>query len=184
MKHTKSFEIKDKLRDRIISVAYNDASVFEKSVVYFASLFNSDIKSELEKYRNIARLVHSLDEETCPEKILSGSKTKNLPIQGYRQSFFADLFSLYLNKPIASAFTTIALVLIIVATILFNRPIERKYSDHELQLADKQTKYALQLIGTIMGEAQQTLKNEILKDRVAKPIHEGLEIVNTLLKEK
>lgn len=184
MKPTKSFEINDKMKDRIISVAYNDANVFKKATVYFASLFKKDIKSELESYRRTARLVHSLGEETCPDKIFADSKTKNLPAPGAGQSFTADLLSLFLNKPIASALTTLALVLIIVATIVFNRPTERKYSDHELKLADKQAKYALQLIGTIMGEAQQTLKNEILTDRVARPISEGLEIVNTLLKEK
>lgn len=184
MKLMKSSEISNKMRDRIISVAYNDANFIEKAAVGFASLFNNDIKSELESYRKTAKLVHSLGEEACPDKILSDSKTKNLPFREYGYSFLSDLFSLYLNRPIASAFTTLTLALIIVATIIFNRPAERKYSDHELQLADKQAKYALQLIGTIMGEAQQTLKNEILKDKVAKPINEGLEIVNTLLKEK
>lgn len=184
MKRTKSSETSSKMIERIISVAYNDTNIFEKGLVYLASLTNNKVKAELESYRRIAGLVHTLKEDVCPEKLLINLKTKNIPSPEIKKSFITDLFSLVFNRPIASALTTIMVVLIIVATIIFNRPIERKYSDHELQLADKQARHALQLISTIMSETQLTLKNEILTDRVAKPIHEGIEIVNTLLKEK
>ena len=184
MKPTKSSDISNKMIEKIISVAYNDANVFERAVVYLTSLNNNRIKSELESYRRTARLVHALSEEVCPDKIFANSKINNLPKPEIRGSFITDLFSLVLNKPIASAFASLTVVLLIIATVIFNRQVERRFTDQEIQLADKQIKYALQLIGNIMNETQHTLKNEILTDRIAKPIHEGIEIVNTLLKEK
>ena len=75
----KSFDISNKMIEKIISVAYNDANIFERVVVYLASLNNNRIKSELESYRRTARLVHALSEEVCPDKIFANSKINNLP---------------------------------------------------------------------------------------------------------
>jgi hypothetical protein len=73
----------------------------------------------------------------------------------------------------------------IIVAVVINRPNSQLYSEEQIKLADQQAKYALQILGNIMSETEQTLKNEILSDRVSKPIREGLEIVNTLLnKEK
>lgn len=184
MKRMKSSDISGVMKRRIISVAYGDAPLTDRLIVLLASLRNPDIKSELKTYRETAKTVHSLGEESCPEEVLNGLKKRNIKVRMKDQTFLSDLAAIIINKPFASALTTVIFITVVAAAIIFNRPEERTFTRQEIVAADKQARYALQLIGSIMSQTEQTLKKEILSDRVASPIRQGIDIVNSFIKEK
>ena len=67
---------------------------------------------------------------------------------------------------------------------MFNKnEYKYEYTEQEIALADKQVKESLYFVSKIFNKAQTNLTEDILTDRVAKPISEGLNIVNELFKE-
>lgn len=184
MKRMKSSDISGRMKRRIISVAYGDAALTDRLIVFFGSIVNPEIKSELKAYRETAKTVRSLGEESCPDEVLNRLKKRNIPVRMKDQAFLSDLAAIIINKPFASALTTLIFITVVATAIIFNRPEERTFTRQEILAADKQARYALQLIGSIMSQTEQTLKKEILSDRVASPIRRGIDIVNSLIKEK
>lgn len=184
MKRVKSSDISGRMKRRIISVAYGDAGLIDRLILFLGSLGNPEIKTELKMYRETAKTVRSLGEDSCPDEVLNRIKGRSIPVRVKDQAFLSDLAAIIINKPLASALTTIIFITVVAAAIIFNRPVEKTFTQQEIAAADKQARYALQLIGSIMSQTEQTLKKEILSDRVASPIRQGIDIVNSLIKEK
>lgn len=183
MKQKKSFEINKKLKRKIISVAYGDANPLDKIYIYWLARRNHAIKAELNNYQRTAQAVHSLEEE-CPEELLTNLKLQNVPIPKTKSSIATDFISILVNKPVASAFVAITLIVAVAFSVILNRPVHKNYTSQEVQRANEQASYAIQLIGNILNETTERLENEILVEHVAKPIDKGIEIVNKLLKKE
>lgn len=183
MKQKKSFEINNKLKKRIISVAYDDANLFDKIYIYWLAQRNESVKCELNEYKRTAEAVHSLEEE-CPEELLLNLKLQKVPVPKTKSSIISDFISILVNKPIASAMAVITLIVAITLSVILNKPLQKNYTSQEVQKANEQASYAIQLIGNILDETTEKLEKEILKEHVAKPIDQGIEIVNKLLKKE
>lgn len=182
MKAKKYFNLNDEFVDKIISVAYRDATFVERIKVMRAASQNEEVRKLLESYKETADNVKQLHEEDFSEEMIKNPELKRLLSSKKSIGFLSDLYSVIFARPVISIATTIILVATIVFTILSNRPVQYnyKYSESEIIKADLHARQALSIIGKIFKETQETLENEILNKRVSKPINNGIGIINNL----
>ena len=67
MRENISNKIDEKLLDKIIAVAYGDAGLYDRLIVWMHARRDPEIKTLLDEYRLTAYSVHSLDEKKLPE---------------------------------------------------------------------------------------------------------------------
>ncbi|MEW6194145.1 MAG: hypothetical protein AB1521_03195 [Bacteroidota bacterium] len=180
MNRKKSYELDEEMIDKIISVAYNDANIFDRIFVRRAAKRNDNVKKLLQTYRNTAIKVHNLREEDCPEEIIDSLKQKSIPLRITKNAFGTDLAAIVFGRPLVSAIASIVVIAAIIVALFSTREIRPVYSRQEIEYADKQTRQALAIVGKIFNQTGTTLKREVLNDRVSKPIKDGLEIVNNI----
>ena len=183
MASKKSYELNEEMINKIISVAYGDATLIDKFIVMRAAEQNREIREVLNSYKQTAKDVDALREEEYPNDLLKSVVKKNFPPVKNAISFLFDFYSLVFSRPIISAITIIILITTIVTTVIINKPVQYnyKYSQAEIVNADKQARQALAIVGRFFKQTQSTLEVEILGKRVAKPINDGIGIVNNIL---
>ena len=183
MNRKEAFELNEEMINKIISVAYKDATLMDKFIVMTAAAQNPEIREMLSSYRQTAKEVEELHEEEFPDDLLKNVIRKNLPVLKNKSSFLFDLYSTVFSRPVISAVTTIVLITAIVTTLVVNKPaqISYRYSQAEINSADQQARKALAIVGKFFKQTQTTLENEIMNERVAKPINNGIGIVNNIL---
>lgn len=177
----------EEIIDLIINAAYGSASLFQKIKVWFLIRENNELKELYNEYRSTAQSVHSLEEEQLPEYVLHKIEVETeTNLSKSESSFLADLTSILFEKPQLIFVTTAIVIGLIVSSIFFNQSRDintAPYTAEEVQLANKQAKEALALVGKILNTTQATLTEEIIPNKVVKPINESFEYVNELLKE-
>lgn len=174
----------DKLLNKIISVAYGDAGFGDKIRIRLLANKNDEVKKLLECYRKTAEEVHKLKEEECPEELLNGIEGQTINVVKHSDTFVFDFFSIIFTSPLVSTAAAFVVIAMIMLGIFLNRSIQHQYTTAEIELADKQAKHALAIVGRIFNQTNHTLKEEVLNSRVAKPIRESMGIVNNLFTSK
>jgi hypothetical protein len=176
--------MKDTLLNKIISVAYGDSGFIDRIKIKHLAKKDPQVKMYLEEYSKTAKAAHSLKAEECPVEIVNNVKGKIGIAKGSTKSFFFELYSTLFAHPVISASAVSIVLVVLVTSIIFNRnQYTYNYTQQEIELADKQAKESLFIITKIFNKAQNNLKNEILAGHVAKPISEGLNLVNELFNE-
>lgn len=180
MNYKKSSNISEELLDRIISVAYGNASFLEKRRIEKLASKNETVKELLNEYRSTANTVHSIPKEEYEGKL------KLKTISEPNSSMFDDVYLILIAKPLVSAAATILLIFAITFSLFNNRELTYEgYSLAEVQKANLESKQALLIVNKIFSKATQQLTDDILINEVSKPIKEGMNTVNKLFnKEK
>ncbi|MEW6701582.1 MAG: hypothetical protein AB1298_02580, partial [Bacteroidota bacterium] len=182
MNRKKSFDLTEKMLNKIISTAYGDASIVDKIKVLYIASRNKEIRRLLDSYKKTMAEIKRLEEKICPDELLELIARKNIPIAKDKNSFTSDLFSIIFTRPIISALTTIILIAAIITALIVNKPVKYSYTQAEIINAEKQAEHAFNIVNKIFKETHSTLQKEILSKRVAKPIGESIEIINNLFK--
>ncbi|MFZ0455891.1 MAG: hypothetical protein WAM24_19240 [Ignavibacteriaceae bacterium] len=174
--------IDEKLLNRIISVAYGDANLIDKIRIYYLASGNKEINRLLVEYKINALAIGNLEKSECPDEIIENVKVNTgFEEKGLFSPVIRFLYSL-MYKPL---FTT-AVILILVAGVtifmLFNNINRNQYSERQVQLAEKQVKQSLVLVNKIFNRTSSKLENDILKEQVARPVHEGVATINELFR--
>lgn len=173
--------------DLVINSAYGSSSLFQKIKAWFLIRENDELKELYNEYKSTAQSVHSLNEEKLPGYILHKVETETeTNLSSNNNSFIADLTSILFEKPQLVFVTTAIIVGLIFSSIFFNQSKTintSPYTAEEVQLANKQAKEALAFVGKILNTTQATLTEEIIPNKVVKPINESFEYVNELLKK-
>lgn len=172
----------EKLLNKIIAVAYKDANIFDLLHIKYLSKKDKKVAELLEQYSSTADSIHKMPKETVDNKIIENvfdiTKSRN------SETFFSKLYGFAISKPLIS-FATSLLVVAIIVRAAFISPAQPQYSKVELRQAEREVKSSLALIGKVFNGASNTLTEEILPERVGKPIKQGVSIVNNLFtKEK
>ncbi len=172
----------EKLLNKIISVAYGDASIKDKLNIYLLSLKNEEIKKVLNEHKRIASAAHNLDLEECPdnviEKVSESIKANNLR----SKSMLVDLYSIFFRRPILSGAVATVIVLAVISTFIFERPeIKQQYTQQQIEQADSEVKYSLALVANVLNKTKRTIEKDVIQDKVNKPIKESLFIINDYL---
>ncbi len=178
MNRKKQFELTEEMKNKIIAAAYKDASWLDRISVWRLTSQNEEARILFKSYRATAEAVSKLSEEECPSyliKTIDGKAEKATP-----NNFLNDLYSIVFACPAIS----LAMVLVIVSIIMFgvirNQTVEYEFSQAEVVEADKQAQQALAIVGNIFKQTKTTLENDVLGDKVAKPLNKGLGILNNI----
>lgn len=177
--------IDEKLLDKIIAVAYGDAGLYDRLIVWMNSKNNPEIKKLLDEYKLTAFSVHSLDEKKLPEanlksvyhKIGQGGKTK--PAVPFIHSL---IHSFNFSKPLVSSAAIGVIIITIVSVLLFYNPQpEHKYTKAEIELAQQQLGESLAIVNKVFQNTGKTLDAEVISKHVSKPLNKGLIYLNDYL---
>ncbi len=178
----KSHNIDEKYLDKIISVAYGDAGLFDKLEVFVRAKRSPEVEKLLKEYMQTADAVHLMGKEECPaETVRSAEKITGGRIS-LRRNTLVRTAGLLLMRPAMSAAAAVV-ILSIAALVIFRQPKEeQKYSKAEVENAELQVKESLSLIGKVFKKTQYRLADEVLGKQVAAPLQKSIEAVNDLLK--
>lgn len=178
MNRKKQFELTEKTKNIIIAAAYKDASWLDRINVWRLVSKSEEAKSLFESYRATADAVSKLSEEECPSSLLKtieGQTEKTVS-----NNFITDLYLVVFARPAIS----LALVFVIISAITFgiirNQHVEYEFTQAEVIEADKQAQQALAIVGNIFKQTKTTLENDVLGDKVARPLNKGFGILNNI----
>jgi len=184
MRKKKSIEVTGELLDKIISAAYGDADVLQKLKIKYLSFKDENIKRIYLDYKTSAKAVHSLKEKDFPERSSNNILSK-IEAEGSFNSLPSKTFSILFSRPIISAAAAGIIIIVVVSLLFFNKQMgssgnETKYSKAEIELAEKQAKESLALVGFAFNKTKNILEEEVIQERVGKPIKKGFDTINKL----
>jgi hypothetical protein len=74
------------------------------------------------------------------------------------------------------------ILVIVISFLIFNEPSHsHKYSKSEIELAEKQFKQTLAIVGKVFDGAEKNFSREILDKQVNKKLNKGYYLVNNIL---
>ena len=181
MQENISNKFDEKLLDKIIAVAYGDAKLYGRLIVWINAKKYQEIGKLLNEYKLTASSVHSLDEKKLPEanlknlyhKIGQGEKTN--PAVPF-------IYSFNFSKPLVSYAAVGIIIVAIVSVLLFyNPPPEHKYTKAEIELAQQQLGESLAIVNKVFQNTEKKIDVEVLSKHVSKPLNKGLIYLNDYL---
>ena len=185
MQEKKSNKIDEKLLDKIIAVAYSDAGLYDRIIVWVKSKNNPEIKGLLDEYKLTASSVHSLDEKKLPEVNLKsvyhkiGQREKSEPAIPFIPSF---IHSFNFSKPlVSSAAIGLIIIAIVSVSLFYTPPPEQKYTKAEIELAQQQLGESLAIVNKVFHQTSIKIDEEVITRYVSKPLNKGLNLINDYL---
>jgi hypothetical protein len=175
-------EINEELSNRIVAAAYGDAGIFEKIKIYLLAVQSKEVKKLLNEYKQTASAVNNIQIDECPEEIIE--KVKSNSVKAEDNLFISILSSLnqLFRKPVYTAAVILILAASVVSLFLFNRKSANQISDKQVAAAELQVKQSIVFVNRIFEKTAGRVENDILKNQVAKPVHEGISTINSLFK--
>lgn len=173
-----------KIVNKIINVAYGDASIVDKLYVKWKTRRDKDLKKLFTEYRNTALTVHKLHQENLPEhavdfimsKTISEEKNKNI-----LQLISAYIYEILGSKLMPAAVLSLAII-IMISIFIFKEPADQnKYSNAQIELAEKQFKQTIAIVGKAFNKAESSFNNEIMEKQVNKKLNKGYYLINNIL---
>ncbi len=184
MNYQKYSKIPEALQNKIISAAYGDASIKTKIEIWRLLRNNEEAKQLYLEYKSTADAVKKLEPEECPHELVRFAEKAADIKEKNSKGLFSDFMMIFVSKPIASAAVTGIAILLIVAAIFFrSNGYYNDYSKQELTKAELETKESLLIVSRIFNRTKNTVEDDVLTDRVAKPIQEGINFVNKIISE-
>jgi hypothetical protein len=180
MQENISNNIDEKLLDKIIAVAYGDAGLYDRMVVWIISKREPEIEKLLAEYKLTAKSVHQLVETELPESSLSSVRQRTA---GKSQNdFIGSIIYSFASKPLLSA-STVGIIIVVIVSVLFfyNPPPEHKYTKAEIELAQQQLGESLAIVNKVFQNTEMKLDVEVLSKHVSKPLNKGLIYLNDYL---
>ena len=184
MQRKESNKLDQKLIDKTIKVAYGDAGIVDWLYIRFKALTNNEIKSLISEYKETAIAVHNLQQEDAAEHIIKRVKdytNSYNPRKSFLSGISYGLITLWNKKAIpATVFGVI--ILITVSLLILREPTQTpKYSKAEIELAEKQLKQSLAIVGKAFQSAEQSFSEEVLNNQINKKLNRGYYLVNNIL---
>ncbi len=170
MQHKRE-NIDERILEKIISVAYNDAGLLDKIKIHLLARKNPDVKKILEEYKRTAIKIKNIPLDECPDSVI-----ESLRIQTRNENK-----SLFLKPAYIFAIITFIISTIIVVTLNQNNEEKPHYTKAEIELAEKQVKESLAIVNNVFKRTETLIQEEIFPKRIGKPIHKSLSIINEVL---
>jgi len=181
MQENISNKIDEKLLDKIIAVAYNDAGFYDRVVVWINSRRDPEIEKLLYEYKLTASYVHSLEEKMLPEANLKSVYHK-IGRRENPEPAVPFIYSFIFSKPLVSSAVMGFFIVTIVSALLFYKPQpEQKYTKAEIELAQQQLGESLAIVNKVFQSTEEKIDVEVLSKHVSKPLNKGLIYLNDYL---
>ncbi|MHA2167976.1 MAG: hypothetical protein ACXAAT_19190 [Candidatus Hodarchaeales archaeon] len=170
----------EKLLDKIIAVAYGDAGLFDKFIIYRKAKKNSCVKQLLNEHKLTANSVHNLKDIELPESTIYSVQDK-MKYKSKNDFFGSVIYSGFLRKPILSA-GAIGIVVLIVSILIFYQPQpEPTFTKAEIEFAQKQLEESISIVNKVFSKAEHQFDSEVLSNHVSKQLNKGFYLINDLL---
>ncbi len=180
-----SNKIDAKLLDKIIAVAYSDAGLYDRLVVWMKARREPEIKKMLDEYKLTASSVHSLDENKLPEANLKSVYHKIGKSENPKTVFpfiYSSIHPFFFSKPLVSSAAIGVIIITIVSVLLFYNPKpEHKYTKAEIELAQQQLGESLAIVNKVFQNTEKTLDADVISKHVSKHLNKGLIYLNDYL---
>jgi len=171
--------ISNELQERIILVAYGEASFFEKRRINKIASKDKAVMKMLSEYRETAKKIHTIPKEKFLGEIKAKKELETT------KSILEDIYLIFISRPLVTAATTLLLVFAILFSVISDRKISYDgYFFWEVDRARIESKEALLLVSDILNKTGRNVRDNILIDEVSKPINDGINSLNKLFKEK
>ena len=172
------------LIDKIIRVAWVDAGIIERITVQWKAVRDNNVKHLLAEYKSTAKRVHNLKQTELPDYITQKVRNQT-SIQIENESIFQNIlygfFSFISGKTVQLTAAGI-LILATVSFFIFREPSpSHKYTATEIELAEKQLKHSLAIVGKVFEKAERGFTVEVLDKKVNRTLSKGYYLVNNIL---
>jgi len=184
MQMKESDKLNQKLTDKIINVAYGNAGIVDRIYIFFKAKADGKANSLLNEYRNTAISVHNLKQEEVPDYIIA--KAKSITGGTGQNEFIPShisygVFSFLSTKVIPATVLGILFIFIVSFLILREPSPSHKYSKAEIELAEKQLKLSLAIVGKAFQKAEKSFSEEVLNNQINKNLNRGYFLVTNIL---
>lgn len=170
-------EISEEYLDKIIAVAYGDASLLDKIKVYIDARKDERVKQILMQYKSTASVVHSIAKESLEDSI----KTKRIS----KHPILTNALRFVVYRPAVSSAFVAGLIIILAAVILLKKPEPRQtYTRAQVELAEKQVKESFAIVAAVFNRSSNEIRNDVLDKKVGQKLQKGVSIINDILKER
>jgi len=173
-----------KLIDKAIKLAYGNVGIADRIYIYLKAATNGEIKELLEEYKRTAKAVHNVKLEDTPVHLINSVKNYTIAIEqkdSFISRFFYGFFTLLGKKAIPAIVLGIILVLIVSIFLLRTPDPKHKYSSVEIELAEKQFRQSMAIVGEAFQNAEKSFSDEVMNKQVNKNLNRGYYLVNNIL---
>ncbi len=170
-------EISEEYLDKIIAVAYGDASLLDKLKVYMDARKDERIKQILLQYKSTASVVHSIAREDYRDSTNIKRVSKH--------PFMTYILRFVVYKPAVSSAFVAALIIILAAVVLLRKPEPKQtYTKAQVELAEKQVKESFAIVAAVFNRSSNEIRNDVLNKKVGGNLQKGVSIINDILTER
>ena len=173
MKQTKA--ISEEYLDRIICVAYGDAGFLDRIKIYLDARRDPEIKKILAEHKETAKKVHLIS----PEEYHG-----NIPVmkKSHTNNSLLNYLYIFFKGPVISGAIALMIMAGIAGYFLTNNNHRMNgYTKQQLIIANQQAKESFAIVASILDRTKDDLRNNIINEKINKPIKMGLTIVNKYL---
>ena len=97
-------------------------------------------------------------------------------------NFLSSVYIRFLSKPILSTAVAGLMIIAVAAVLLFNQPQQQpKYTQAQIELAQKQFKESLAIVGKVFSSTEKKLDEDILNNQINKSLGKGFNLINDIL---
>ena len=101
---------------------------------------------------------------------------------GRKNSFASLVYERFLSRPLLSAGVAGMIIIAIVSIMFLNRPQpQHKYTKAQIELAEKQFKESLAIVGRVFSQAEKKFDEDVLNNQINKSLGKGFNLVNDIL---
>lgn len=200
MSQMKSSEMDENLINKIISAAYKDAPIWQRLFIMWKAERDPKVKALYLEYKHTAGMLHGYMEEKCPDSLADRAEELTIHRANKPHSFLQDLYGVLFSKPVWSA-AMLSVIISVITVSIYLRQIEQPrhyrvkeitqekeqagpYTQKEIAMANEQASAALQMVGRILSSTKSTVMNEVIPEKVSKPVNKSLSIVRNLFNKE
>ena len=181
MRMKNSINIDEKLYEKIIAVAYKDASSIDKFIVYRKAKKDPEIQQLLNEFTETAMAVHNIKSDELPDSTIASVKNRMNNID--KKDFIGNfVYSKIIARPLLSSGIAGILILALAAVLFFRQPQQTpQYTKVEIELAQKQLEESVAIVNKVFKNAEKQLDKEVIPNIINNKTNKGFNLINDLL---
>jgi len=176
-----SNNIDERLYDKIVAVAYNDASLLDSFLINRLAKKNPEVKRILNEFKETANAVRSIQPYDLPASVIDS--VKNRIGNSNRKSLLGNfIYPGIAARPLLSTSIVGLIILGLSALLFFNQPKpEKQYTKTEIALAQKQLEESLAIVNRVFRKAEKQFDKKVVPNIINKNTDKGFDLINDLL---
>lgn len=181
MRMKNSNNMDEELYNKIIAVAYKDASLIDKFIVYKKAKRNPEIQKLLNDFKETAAAVHNIKSDELPDSVIAS--VKNRMIRKDKKDFIGSfIYSKIIANPLLSSGVAGIVILVLAAVLFFEQPQQTpQYTKAEIELAQKQLEESVAIVNEVFKNAEKQFDKEVIPTIINDKTNKGFNLINDLL---